>query len=225
MTFRPGLRLLLLAALAWCSVARAQDVKPDTAHRTMKNMVMLDVGSLVTRYLNFGGSTYYQPYPYMIGYRRILGRNALRMNIGGAFDSSTSTSNDSLENRNERVQYRIGIGYEHYFALGKRWMGYIGADGYLDRTTMTYRYAYTTSSYREQRQAVDELGIAAVAGIVYRFNQHMQLATETNYAVGHVRTTSEDTSYPSNGYDRDTRSTGSIGYFVPPTALIFRVLF
>lgn len=51
----------------------AQEVPLDTMRRSSKNIFLVDAGALVTRYLNFGGTTYYPVSPYLFGYRRILG--------------------------------------------------------------------------------------------------------------------------------------------------------
>lgn len=225
MRARPTILLLLLASSVLQTEVLAQEVPLDTTHRQARNIFLVDVGSLVTRYLNFGGNTYYPLSPYMFGYRRILGRNAIRLDLGGTFSSANSTVNDSIERKDERNQYRIGLGYEHYFALGKRWLGYIGTEAYMDRSTLTYVNTYSSTDSREQRQESTEFGISALAGIAYRFTSRMQVATETSYSVGSVKSSTSDVSILYPQYNSQSSGRGTRGEFIPPTALIFRVLF
>lgn len=223
-TQRTVLLLLFMSSIVHSEVL-AQEVPLDTMRRSSKNIFLVDAGALVTRYLNFGGTTYYPVSPYLFGYRRILGRNAVRVDVGGTFSSSSSTVNDSMDREDERNQYRIGLGGEHYFALGKRWLGYIGSNVYLDQFIAKYKYAYSTVDYREQRQERTELGVSALAGIAFRFNARMQLATETSYSIATFRTTNTDTSALYPQYNSRSTGSGVIGEFIPPTSLLFRVLF
>jgi hypothetical protein len=89
----------------------------------------------------------------------------------------------------------------------------------------SYKYGYSQTEWREQRQETGELGITALAGIAFRLGDRMQLATETSYSFGSARTTIRDSSVPANPYDGQTVREGTASEFIPPTALIFRVLF
>jgi hypothetical protein len=213
---------LTLSVLIFVIVVNGQDLKQDTAKKTYKNLIGIDVSGLV-RYYNgysFNSSTS----PYMIIYKRICCQHAFRFGIGGTVSSNSYNQNDSVGSKSNSQSFNIGLGYEHYNYVAKKWGYYFGADaiGYYSRGFNQNDYSSTNN--RKTTNSSFRYGASPLFGIVFKFNKRISLATETSYDLTFIQSKSEYKYTPNSSNDYTTKSKGFQTSYHSPSLLI-RVLF
>ena len=224
--------LLLVVVVLTLSVSGQEIIKDTTqkkerrARHSYKNIIAIDATKLLSQFFNFNASNYnYFSSPYMITYRRVFKRNAIRLGVGGNVASSERILNDSLTSKSARNDYSIGLGFEHYNYLSQRWSYYYGVELTMFNSITSYRYPYSSLNYQESSTNSKGYGVAPLLGIVFRISKRMSVATETSYNLSYIQTTSRSRSVPWNPYDNKSVSKGLQSIFNPPTSISFRFKF
>ena len=203
--------------------AYGQVTHADSTKRAYNNVITLDATGLLRQFFSFSTGVYYYYSPYLIGYKRIFKSNALRINLGGSYTSNSGVRDDTIHGKTLRYNYDIGIGYEHYCYLSKRWNLYFGADAIFNYSYNEYGADRTTTSSYKQTSHAYGYGVAPLVGIQFKITPHLSVSTETQYNFTMTYDVSENTNTPSSIYDTKSKSTGFSTQFIPPTSLIFRI--
>lgn len=215
---------ILLTLLCLCKLGFSQNERRDTIHKKHNNIIAIDATGLLKQFFNFNSNSYYS-YPYMITYRRIIGKNAIRLGAGANIDTKESNTNDTVKSKSVRNSYTVGLGYERYAHLSRRWSFYYGVEftaAYLNYTDKNW---FNSTSNRESSTITNKYGIAPILGIVYKINRRISVGTETSYNLSYVLTTTKSKTIPSNYYDFKTVDRGFQTNFITPTNLSFRFSF
>lgn len=215
---------LTLVVITVSTFAFGQETSQDTTKKEFKNIIGIDATNLVSRFFNFGTSTPGFYSPYMICYKRIFKNNALRIGIGGNFQTNKGNQNDTLHPTTKRNNMNFGIGLEHYCFLAKRWNFYFGADAIASYYYYDGVYPYSSSNYREQSSTNYKYGISPLVGLQFKINSRISISTETSYDIVYAYYKSFDVQ-PTTIYNTHSKSSGIETSFNAPTAINFRILF
>lgn len=216
--------ILTLIAIVLSGILFSQTTTPDTTKKEFKNIIGLDATGLFRQFFNLNSSSYYS-YPYIISYKRVFKNNALRINAGGNIQTTNGTTNDTLKGTTTRNDLFVGIGFEHYSYISKRWNIYFGADAILKYQNYNYKSSRTATTSYQQTQTEYGYGVSPLVGIQFLINSRLSIATETSYDITYNTTSSSQNNTPASINDRRTNSTGISTQFHAPTGIIFRVLF
>ncbi len=217
------LSLIFILFIGFLTI-QGQTTFSDTTKKDFKNVIALDATGLLRQFFNFSTNSYFN-YPYMISYRRIFKNNAARILAGGSFSSEKSFQNDTLPNLREYNNFNIGIGFEHYSYLLKRWNLYFGADAIMNYRNNSSQTSWTTTISRKQDVTSYGYGLSPFLGIQFKINSRLSVATETSYEITYTTNRRSDTQTPNPSYDSHSKSNGFQTNFNAPTSLSFRVLF
>jgi len=216
--------LTFLTVIIVCNTF-AQTTNPDSTKKEYLNVIGLDANGFVRQFLNLNTISYYYS-PYVLSYKRIIkNTHAIRANVGGNHYKNNSSTNDTINTKNIRSDFFLGIGYENYKYVSKNWNIYYGADlifNYKNDEQKSNNNLY--NSYRSI-QSDYAYGVSPVFGVQFLINKRISLATETSYDITYTTTTNERLNVPNSIYNRTTKSTGITTQFHAPTSIIFRVLF
>jgi hypothetical protein len=217
----------------------AQELSPDTSKKEFKNVIGLDITGLLTQifinnsYDPYIYNTYYYPYyynrlytsPYILTYRRIYKKHAYRLGIGGNIANSSYTENDTIHgNMYRRSSVNIGLGYEKYGYLTKRWSCYYGIDAICSYSSAYTRYRYSSSSNEEQTSSAFRYGVSPLFGVLFRFNNRISIATETSYDFANSETNYESKN-ASSGSNSKSKNSAFETQFHTPSTIILRIQF
>jgi hypothetical protein len=190
------------------TIAYSQTTVPDTTKKEFKNVISIEATGILRQFIN-------QPNynsPYMIGYKRIFKSNALRIGLG--ITSYKTIINDAMSIQSKYNNFYLGIGFEHYSYLTKRWNLYIGADAIISYRKSSSLISFSSTS----NQTYTTYGISPLLGLQFKINSRLSVSTETSYAI--LYTISDN----SNLYSYISYRT-IVTNFRPPVAVNFRILF
>ncbi|MFL5765141.1 MAG: hypothetical protein ACJ77K_14455 [Bacteroidia bacterium] len=218
----------LIMAISCTSVCVAQNTTPDTTKKDRRNVIGIDVTGLAQEFIGFNSYPYGYPYygsPYLLQYKRIFHVNALRVGFGGNASKDNGRQNDTLHSARSRTQFNIGIGFEHYSYLAKRWNLFCGIDAIMNYTNDFYESSRTATTSYSTENTNYGYGFSPLLGIQFRINSRMSVATETSFDVTWTRGKSTQREVPSTGYDKDGVGTGFQTQLHAPLGIVFRVMF
>lgn len=154
-----------------------------------KNIIGIDATSFLAQF-TFGGYydplsyPYLNPGPYILEYKRQLGKPVLRLGLGGNLDGSYEKDgpNSSTDSKRYNAYTDMRAGLEWQNKLSKRWQFNYGLDilgGYLTGnsvdivrdTSEAYAYDTYTIGY--------SIGGGPVLGITFHLTSRMMLSTES----------------------------------------------
>jgi hypothetical protein len=210
--------VLLVAAIS----LSGQEVKPDTTKREYKNVVGIDATTIIRQFINFNSNAYFSS-PYMISYKRIIKSNAIRLGLYGNLATSENSSSDTFNVKTTSFNVNIGLGFEHYSYLTKRWNLYFGAD-LITKYNENQSEHFSAYDSNTQRSTNFGLGISPLIGIQFRINSRLSLSTESSYDILFV-TSKNHFSYNSYPYNRNQKRTGINTQFNAPASINFRIQF
>jgi hypothetical protein len=213
--------ILILLTAVFSISALGQEVKRDTTKKEYKNIIGVDVTGILKQVFNPGSVNFY--YPYMLTYRRVIKSNAIRFGVGGSFYNSHGTSNDTIKTSTSRNSLNIGLGFEHYCYLGRRWDFYFGVE-LTAKASSNDNIQSTNNTSSEYYSFTSSYGLSPLLGIVFKISKRIVIATETSYNVGYffTNTYGSNTLYYPN---KQNFSSGIQTTFIPPTALNLRFKF
>ncbi len=215
--------LIIVTIFTSSILAFGQETTQDTSKKEFKNVIGIDATNFVSRFFNFSSTPSYFNSPYVISYRRIFKSNALRVGIGGNFQNNEGTRNDTLHPSTKRISLNLGVGFEHYCYLSKRWNFFAGAEAFTGYSYYDGIYPYSSISYREQSNTSYSFGVSPLIGVQFKINSRLSISTETSYNIAYVIDESFDIQPPTTMYDIHSKSSGIETSFYPPTAITFRI--
>lgn len=215
--------LIIVTIFTSSFFAFGQETSQDTTKKEFNNVIGIDATNFVSRFFNFSSNPSYFNSPYMISYRRIFKSNALRVSIGGEVLNNKGTRNDTLHPTTTRIALNVGVGFEHYCYLSKRWNFYAGVEAFTAYSYYDGIYPYSTTSYREQSNTSHSFGVSPLIGVHFKINSRLSISTETSYNIAYVLEKSFDIQPPTTMYDNHSKSSGIETSFYAPTALSFRI--
>ncbi len=216
--------ILTLVLIALTTFSFGQLTTPLTTKKEFKNVIGIDATGLLLQFFNLNTNSYFY-YPYMISYKRIFKSNAFRFDVGGNFFNNSETTNDTIGDNRVRNDYNIGIGFEHYSYLSKKWNLFFGADVVLNYTYNDYKYNYTSTLSSRQTTKSFGYGVSPLLGLQFKINSRFSVSTETSYDIIFTSATDSRTQTPTSIYDENSKSDGLQTQFHAPTTINFRIHF
>ena len=216
--------ILTLTFVVITACIYGQTINADEAKKKYKNVFGIDATGLLKQFLNFSNSYYYAS-PYMIIYKRTFKSNALRVGIRGSLYNASGTTNDTLGASSTRNSINIGLGFEHYQYLSKRWALYFGADVLMGYSYSESQYDYSANTSTQRTTITYNYGASPLLGLLFKLNSRLSISSETSYDILHTQTTFDDVDTPSSMYDRHSKSKSLASQFNAPTSIIFRIEF
>jgi hypothetical protein len=222
--------IITLVVIISTATASAQELMPDTSRKEFKNVIGLDITGLINQIRPYYAYDYYPNYnymysPYIITYKRIYNKHALRAGIGGNISNYEGVANDTINSNSNYYNLTFGIGYEHYVYLAKKWTFYYGLDLIGSYQGYEYLYEYNSNSNRKETTTTYRYGASPLLGLIFRLNKRISLATETCYDILHSQSKTS-TTYTNYPYNNSTfKSTGFETQFHAPFSLIVRIQF
>lgn len=173
--------LIFITATLFSTSVFSQTVSPDTTKKEFKNSIGLDVTYFIRQFtFSNGGPNYYYNFPSILTYRRIIKSNAIRISLGGYVNNNDGIMNDTLKEKNSRSNYNIRLGFERYFYIGKKWMGYFGPDLVAGYTEFGSEHNSPSEKYK-MKQETYSYGISPFLGITFQINSRLSIASEASY--------------------------------------------
>jgi hypothetical protein len=216
--------LFTLTVITLTTFAFGQVTTPDSTKKEFKNVISIDATGLLKQFLNLSPYTSFNS-PYMISYKRIFKSNAFRIGVGGNIYNNNGTSNDTLKGKQNRIDLNIGVGFEHYSYLSKRWNFYYGADVIVNYTYNNYQSDRTATTSWQQYSTAYGYGVSPLFGVQFKINSRLSIATETSYDVTYTQSEGKSINTPPSIYDNKTKSTGINSQFNAPTEINIRIKF
>ena len=209
-----------------------QELTQDTSKKEFNNVIGLNITGLLNqiRYYypyDYNQYPYYYNIPsqYIITYKRIYKKSAIRFGIGGMISNNSSTNNDTIDSDTKSGNINIGVGYEHYGYISKKWTFYYGIDIIGNYNYSDYQYEYSANTISKETSTTIQYGASPLFGLIFRFNKRISIATETSYDIMYTQTKREN-SYSNNPNNKSNyKSTGVQTQFNAPTAFIIRIQF
>jgi hypothetical protein len=229
-------KIILICILIFLSFNNfGQELSQDTSKKDYKNVIGLDITGLINQmrsYNYYPIDDYYYPYynyyyfsNYILTYKRISKNNALRAGIGGNISNSDNTNNDTIKSNSSSNSINIGIGYERYGYIAKKWTFYYGFDLIGTYSTYKYQYDYNSGNNRKETSKTYSYGVSPLFGLMLRFNKRISIATETSFDVLYHQTIRE-TTYSSASYNKSKyESSGLYTQYHSPSNIILRIQF
>lgn len=218
---RLAISSLLVTVLS--SSVLAQD--STTTFFGQKNAIGINASDILGRFFSYF-PVQSEPYPYLVTYRRFIGDNAIRVGMGGSFDTSNGTENDSVFTSYNTSDFTVGIGYERLVGLGDRWSTFFGVDAVYNQ----FKSGNTIESDANGEFLVSEStetrwGAHPLLGIIFNLGDRIQLSTETRFELDYVRSTYFYDFQSPVPRTVDREGTGLQASFNTPTSISFRILF
>jgi hypothetical protein len=207
--------ILLLFSITTFSFS--QIVTPDTSKREYKNVIGLDATGILREVVNLSSTPYFYS-PYIISYRRIIKRNAIRVNIGGYISNSDVAINGNTM-KNSTSSFDFAVGFEHYAYLTKRWNYYYG----IDLLTKIY-YTEGITNNAINRMTKNSFGISPLVGLQFRINPRMSISTEASYDIIYAMIKTSST-FNFSPYSSNSSRTAFEARFNSPLSISFRIQF
>ncbi len=217
--------ILTLTVIIITSCLYGQVTYPDTTKKECKNVIEVNITGLIGQFLNLNTMGYYSYSPYMMSYKRIFKNCAIRLGVGGSTSSSEVTNNDTLHGKSIYNNYNVGLGYEHYSYLTKRWTLYFGIDAIASHMLHIYENDYSTTSSTKDRSTNCSFGASPFVGLVFRLNSRLSLSTETSYDISYFISESKSVHTPLSSYNSHTKGNGTQTGFNAPTSINIRIWF
>jgi len=213
-----------------CTGIFAQTAKLDSAFLKNKSCVTIDATLLLKQFFNFNSVGTYYSSPYMLSLDRIIkNNNAIRFDLSFNVNNSkrnSTTQYDSSGDNNSYNNLAVGIGYEKFNTIWKRWTVCYGAD-----LTTSYNYNYdlnrfSTSQYQQTTRIERTYGVLPFLGIIFKLNNRFFIGTETSYNVSYSLK-NETLVYASqnNYFNEISKTTGITSYISLPTTINFKIRF
>jgi hypothetical protein len=221
------MKKLYLLLFLFCAVfCFSQGAVKDSAKADYKNIIAIDINSLLSQFFNFNqNNNYYYYSPYILSYRRVIKNSAIKFAVGGGASTSNDKRNDSLDFSSDRSQLDLALGFEHYSYLNKRWTAFFGVDLTNSYTANNSKYSWSSTNYSNDINKSTSYGVAPVLGIVFKITKRMSLSTQTSYNFSYVNTTSSRKQVLNPEYDNTSISKGFRTNFIAPTSVTFRLKF
>jgi len=194
-------KIILIAILITaCSASYAQEVKQDSTQKEFKNMFEIDVTELLHQYFinsdDDGPISFHQ----VLKYRRFINsKNALTLGVGVGSSERNSTDEETYQNYFGSRSYSIGLGFEHYVPLTRRWNFFFGAELLYNRKNSInqFREYGNGIDYQREESVAWLVGLNTYAGIEYKFSGRFSVATQVSYFLQYSQDNKE-ISFPAN---------------------------
>jgi hypothetical protein len=166
-----------IALILCCIAANAQSPRLPK-YTKGNNVIALHPGAVISNIVFPNGSNSNE---YIISYRRIFAKaNALKFGINARTSNADQIKNDTIIQKSSNNGYKIGLGYERYFALTKAWNFYIGADGqYAINESKTESPLNTNWQFQKNRE--NENNLLGTIGIMVNINSKIAVGLESGY--------------------------------------------
>ena len=205
----------------------AQELAPDTSKKEFRNVIGLNITNLLFQngYINtydyYPYPYYYLSSPYMIIYKRIYRKSAIRLGIGWILSNYNNKNNDTLKSNSNNNTLNIGLGYERYGFISKRWTYFYGADAIGSYSHVKSHEYYSYRSNYDNNSTTFKYGISPLFGLMFRFNNRISISTETCYDLTYSQ--SKTDSYSSSSttpYSHSISSGLQTAYHAPATIMV-----
>jgi hypothetical protein len=217
-------QVILLSVVSLLTLQCLKAQVADSAH--YKNSIAIDATSLVNSVLSFSGSGPWSQSPYIIEYRRMIGKkNVVKAGMNVFVYSSGDTRNDTLPNGRSDLRFTIGAGYERLVPINKRWTFYFGTDMAYAYLNFQGKYSWSSASYMTDHQEENVYSIAPIAGMIFHLNKRLSISTESRLQFNYSQISSERIYVPDTQYSYSTKGTHYYTDFVPPSSIYFRFAF
>jgi hypothetical protein len=174
------MKTIILTTFLIASICVANAQSPKLHYQSKGNNVLaINPGAVVGgSWYPWGGNVQNE---YLLTYRRIFTKaNAIKIGINGNTNNNNQSKNDTSFQISNSRNYKIGVGYERYFALTKAWNFYIGADGQLGSTKYSNETPQNTS-YKYQKSTSQENNILGIIGLMVNINNKVAVGLESGY--------------------------------------------
>lgn len=223
--------ILTLSVIVISASIYGQELSQDTSKKDFRNVIGLNITGLLGQ-IGFINTYDYYPYPYnylsspyMLTYKRIYKKNAIRFGIGGTVLNSNSKNNDTLNGKSKSNYLNIGLGCEHYGYISKKWTFYCGIDAIGSYFYNLYQYDYSSNSNRKETNTTYKYGVSPLFGLMFRFNKRISIATETCYDITYTQSEYEY-SYTNSSYNNShNKITGFETQYHAPSTIVIRIQF
>jgi hypothetical protein len=173
---------LLLMAISISSISFCQE--ESLINNDFRNEIGIDATMFVKQYLNFASSEYYiySPSTYLLSYKRIHNKHALRFAFNCYYEVKKDTGGYSSNtgNTDKNRYFDARLGYEFRNHIGKRWMYYYGFDlsaGYTHRVQHNMGTSYGTPDWIHN---IKRIGGGPILGFQFYFNNRLSVSTEAS---------------------------------------------
>jgi hypothetical protein len=218
-------KLLLFSLLILSFHSFSQNVTADTTKKDFKNVIGIDVTSVIRQFFISGNtSPLNSNFPTIISYRRIFKSNAAKIALGVSMFTDDRTIDDTIKATTNRSGFTIRLGFEHYCYLGKRWMYYFGADALIGQSTLINETSFSNISSSKSKAVTDAYGFSPVLGITFKINDRLFIATESSLDVILEQIKNESSSFPGANVS-NTRSNRITTTFNAPQFINLRLRF
>lgn len=181
---------LLLSAIFFLSIA--YNCSAQNENKSRNNELDVDVTSLIRYGLYYSDYLPYPAYPlysapnnYLLTYRHYFNKgNALKMGVGGLYNSENRTSDTSVNKYNQKsYNLSFGVGYEKYWKLIGKLSGFTGVDLFYvrDQSKSLSNYNATGVSIisTDARSHTHSFGLQPLLGLQYNFNDRISISSST----------------------------------------------
>ncbi len=216
---------ILIAAVFLTTTIYGQGTTIDSTKKDYKNIIAIDATGFLKLFFNSSSTPFYPYSIYLLTYRRVIKDNAIKLAVGGNFNTANSIKNDSLKSTRSTNNFNFALGVEHYQYLNKRWAFYYGIDAttkYLISKNKSYR---TSTEYYESKNETTSYGLSTALGILFHITKRINISTETSYNISYEESFSSSKEYSYSQYDRKSVDNGIHSTFFPPTSVYFRFKF
>jgi hypothetical protein len=216
---------IVILLLSFIGFAAQAQVQADSSKSKHLNVVGFDAGNLVVSLLSIGqgGGGFHNRLPYMATYRRLFGANAIMVGGSYATRNAERLENDTIFSTQRNESWMVGIGYERYVSLAKRWQYYFGGDLLFLTDYGFSRSRYDSGEKRSYRIRNYGYGLAPKVGILFDLNARMALSAEAVFRFTSEKETRTQTSTPVEASDGEVTYVGTQTEFFPPLAVAFRL--
>ena len=192
---------------------QAQTISTSSSPEFYTKQVGFNFTNFALQFLSFNEATGGTP-SILVLYKKGDERKKRRIGIGGRIYLNKNNINNKMTD--ESIEFNLNIGREYHNKVAKKWKVYYGYET-LFRTGFS-KVTYTNSRTLE----TDEnsllrlsMGMQALMGIQYNFNERVSLLTESSYALVF--------SYQKNGLSEERYGLNT--YYFAPVSLILNYHF
>ena len=201
-----------------------QEFSQDKSNIECKNIIGVDLYFLLSQLSLLNHESNYFESPYLINYKRKFNNNAIRFNIGGLIFNTFDGSIESGNNKHFDDELNIGIGYERYSYINKKWAYFYGVDAirYYSRNG----YNNTNGSYHDESTLKKySYGISPLLGLIYQFNSRLSISSETSCDITYIITIEDEfnSKYPAEKSHKEINNMKT--RYNSPARIIIRMLF